>query len=110
MRRFFTTLSITASLLCLQPVAYAQEAADLMITLSESETEISVSPVETYRLGQLPVLEREISEEDLLPLGSEQLGSWTLYLLPHLSPDSNCPRSENTITLICFTKRNYNNL
>ena len=101
MQRFFNTVSIVAGLLCLQSVAYAQEAAGLMTELPEPKTEISVPPVETYSLEPLPALEREISEEDILPLIEEPEGL-TLYILPHLSPDSTCPRSENSITIFCI--------
>ncbi len=73
-----------------------------MIELPESKTEISVPSVETYSLEPLPALEREISEEDILPPIPEQLEGWTLYFLPHLSPDSTCPRSEDSITLFCI--------
>ncbi len=102
MQRFFNTVSIVASLLCLQSAAYAQEAADLMTELPEPKNEISVPSVETYSLETLPALERVISEEDILPSIAEQLEGWTLYFLPHLSPDSTCPRSEDSITLFCI--------
>ncbi|MGB7247383.1 MAG: hypothetical protein WBC73_00475 [Phormidesmis sp.] len=103
MRRFLTTVSMTAGLICLQSVAQAQEAADLMIELPEVGVESYTLLIDDDRLSQLPMLEeRNISEEDSLLPVFEQPDGWVVEFLPHLSESSNCPRSEDSVTLFCI--------
>lgn len=107
MKRFLTAISITASLAILQSVAYAQSASDLMPNASSSGADLSLqSTAGSVELAEQPLLERTLSNSDLLPTAVDARREWHVELFPDFSADSACSTRSDSITIFCFVTGN----